>query len=207
MFKADDVVYFKETEQEFADMFFDGKLGPWVVTSEPDGVDIVEIENGMCSSISRLTLVSRRKQYPGEVKVKRLRADAKLPVYGTAGAACFDISTTDAKPVRALCTETYSTGLAFEVPEDHVMLVFSRSGHGFNDDIRLANCVGVIDSDYRGELKVKLTSDATSSKTFAVGDRIAQAMVLPVSQVSFVEVQELSSTERGEGGFGSTGEK
>ena len=86
------------------------------------------------------------------------------------------------------------------------MLVYSRSGHGFKHDTRLANCVGVIDSDYRGELMVKLTYDGAEDGPFIEpGDRIAQAMIVPVSQVSFDVVDELSDTVRGSGGFGSTG--
>jgi dUTP pyrophosphatase len=101
---------------------------------------------------------------------------------------------------------TYSTGLAFEVPEDHVMLVFSRSGHGFKSDVRLSNCVGVIDSDYRGELKVKLTCDKQGwGLEINAGDRVAQGMIIPIEKVQFEEVKELSQTERGKNGFGSTG--
>ena len=137
-----------------------------------------------------------------KLKVKRLHPDAKLPIYSSAGAACFDISTITGGDVFQ--AETFGTGLAFEVPEDHVMLVFSRSGHGFARGIRLANCVGVIDSDYRGELKVRLTADA-GPVSVEPGERIAQAMILPVQQFAIDEVVELSSTERGEGGFGSTG--
>jgi dUTP pyrophosphatase len=136
------------------------------------------------------------------LRVKRLHPDAKLPTYGTDGAACFDVSTITGGDIYQ--AETFGTGLAFEVPEDHVMLVFSRSGHGFSRGIRLANCVGVIDSDYRGELKVRLTADA-GPVSIEAGERIAQAMILPVRQVAFEEVAELSETARGAGGFGSTG--
>lgn len=103
-------------------------------------------------------------------------------------------------------TLVFETGLFFEVPQGKVLLVFSRSGHGFNHDIRLANCVGIIDSDYRGELKVKLTNDSTQA-FFNVkrGDRIAQAMLVDSNQVQFEIVEELSETERGTGGLGSTG--
>lgn len=151
-----------------------------------------------------------------EVKVKRLHPDAKLPVYATEGAACFDIHALLNPEIAysALIKDSaniFGTGLSFEIPQDHVMLVFSRSGHGFNSDVRLANCVGVIDSDYRGELKVKLTRDGNNydheRKAFNVhnGDRIAQAMVIPVKQVQFKEVNELSDTKRGTNGLGSTG--
>lgn len=100
----------------------------------------------------------------------------------------------------------FDIGLAFEIPKDHVMLIFSRSGHGFNSDTRLANCVGVIDSDYRGEVKVKLTVDPSMQDGFVVYqyDRIAQAMVIPVEQVTFILSDELSDSERF-GGLGSTG--
>lgn len=148
-----------------------------------------------------------------QIKVKKLHPDARLPVYGTDGAACFDLAANlRAADVvinnRHPFTAIIPTGLSFEIPEGHVMLVFSRSGHGFKNDVRLANCVGVIDNDFRGEVMVKLTMDNPSGQ-FGIntGDRIAQAMVIPFPRVTFEEVEELSSTERGEGGFGSTGLK
>ena len=85
------------------------------------------------------------------------------------------------------------------------MLVFSRSGFGFSKRTRLSNCVGVIDSDYRGELKVALHNDGKELLEISKGDRIAQGMVLPVEQVTFELVEELNTTARGEGGLGSTG--
>lgn len=86
------------------------------------------------------------------------------------------------------------------------MFIFSRSGHGFKSDTRLSNCVGVIDSDYRGEVMVKLTCDsARSSLVVSNGDRIAQAVIIKYDQVEFEESDDLSETERGAGGFGSTG--
>ena len=145
------------------------------------------------------------------VKIKKVHPEAKVPVYGSAGAACFDlyaarvIGTTDDGSER---TVTYGTGLQFEVPEGHVMMVYSRSGHGFKYGITLANSTGVIDADYRGEVMIKLTKRDTSIYGMPeVGERIAQAMIIPVEQVSFEEADELSNTERGEGGIGSTGVK
>jgi dUTP pyrophosphatase len=137
------------------------------------------------------------------MKIKKLHPDAIVPTYGTTGAACFDLySVKDAyEPFRMLAP----TGLAFEVPEGHVMLVFSRSGMGIRQGIRLMNYVGVIDSDYRGEVMIGLQNDREGSININPGDRIAQAMVIPVQQMTFEVVDELSSTERGEGGFGSTG--
>ena len=149
------------------------------------------------------------------LKVKRLRADVQLPAYGTDGAACFDIYVdSDSWPVTARAygvevlpdrPKVFDTGLSFEVPEGWALMIYSRSGHGFKNDTRLANCVGVIDSDYRGELKVKLTADSPNGIKVYPGDRIAQAMLVQVPKVRFIEVDDLSSTERGEGGFGSTG--
>ncbi len=141
-----------------------------------------------------------------EVKVKRLYDSVILPTYATDGSGCFDIYTMLNGDTDYNEPHTYSTGLAFEIPEDHVMLVFSRSGHGFKNDVRLSNCVGVIDSDYRGELKVKLTCDKIGwGLEVNAGERIAQGMVIPVSKVSFVEVDELTETARGTSGFGSSG--
>jgi dUTP pyrophosphatase len=157
-----------------------------------------------------------------KLKVKKLRPDAHIPKYETPGAACFDLrvpgdpdalsadpTALNVTPVLYGKPVVFDTGLAFDIPDGYVMLIFSRSGHGFNKDTRLANCVGVIDSDYVGEVKVKLTSDAvwTSQGSLYVkpGSAIAQAMVLPVEQVGFEEVEELKTTERGANGFGSTG--
>ncbi len=150
------------------------------------------------------------------VMIKRLTEGAQVPTYATLGSACFDIYVdTSTWPERTkesgLHIHPYapyhlSTGLAFEIPQGYVMLIFSRSGHGFNHAIRLSNCTGVIDSDYRGELKVSITNDMPETR-FVVkpGDRIAQGMILPIAQVRFVLSDELSETARGEGGMGSTG--
>lgn len=152
-----------------------------------------------------------------KLKVKALHPEAMIPQYATDGAACFDLNALMAPDllsdgeasaqVNPGTPTVIRTGLAFEIPEEHVMLIFSRSGHGFKNDIRLANCVGVIDSDYRGEVQVKLTNDNSDgqSLTFKHGDRIAQALVLHAPKMQIVQVEELSSTDRGAGGFGSTG--
>jgi dUTP pyrophosphatase len=139
-----------------------------------------------------------------KVKVKKTKDYAKMPVYATSGAACFDLYGQAETSLKGRSV-IYNTGLSFEIPSGYVMLVFSRSGHGFNKDVRLANCVGVIDSDYRGEVRVKLTHDKKGPVPVGDGSRIAQAMVLPVPFVELVEAEELSETKRGEGGYGSTG--
>ena len=147
-----------------------------------------------------------------EIKIRKLHPDAMIPKYATIGSACFDICALIEHDIRKEIVDStgpslFRTGLSFEIPRGYSMLIFSRSGHGFNHDIRLTNCVGVIDSDYRGEVKVKLTSDSVDEGYLAVqhGDRISQAMIIPVPDVNFIEVDDLTATERGTGGFGSTG--
>lgn len=157
--------------------------------------------------------MNEKEQSKMKLKIKKLHEGAMLPKYATAGAACFDLAAVvddlnslevSVMPHSAMA---FRTGLSFEVPEGHVMLVFSRSGHGFKNGVRLANCAGVIDSDYRGEVLVKLHNDNYLPLNIYNGDRIAQAMILPVQQVEFEEVSDLSETDRGENGFGSTGVK
>lgn len=154
------------------------------------------------------------------LKVKRVHPDAIIPQYQKDGDACFDLHCISGALLgphehngldgKGQSVE-FRTGLAFEVPPGYGMFIFSRSGHGFNHGVRLANCVGVIDSGYRGEVKVKLHLDVQvhwrEGRHYGVmaGDRIAQAMLLPIPMVRFVEVDELSDSERGAGGFGSTG--
>lgn len=126
-----------------------------------------------------------------QLKIKKTHPQAQMPTYATDGAACFDIRALERGEVPPQDAVIFATGLSVEVPEGWALMLYSRSGHGFNHDIRLANCVGIIDSDYRGEIKVKLTNDNHFKYlSVAAGDRICQ---------------ELTDTERGTGGFGSTG--
>lgn len=136
-----------------------------------------------------------------------LTPDAKDPVYSSAGAACFDLSSTTDGIVSPGHAAKFGTGLAFNIPENHVMLTFSRSGHGFKNGIRLVNSVGVIDSDYRGEVGVGLHNDSDVDFVVNKGDRIAQALILTCEQFDLVRVDSLTETERGSNGFGSTGVK
>ena len=139
------------------------------------------------------------------VRIKKLDVDAKTPTYASDGAGCFDLYALHRAGVNEFRPQIIDTGIAFEIPPGYAMFVFSRSGHGFNHDVRLANCVGVIDSDYRGSVKVKLTADPGSGLFVEPGDRIAQAAILPVPNIHFEEVGALSETARGANGFGSTG--
>lgn len=142
-----------------------------------------------------------------QVKIKKIHEKAKIPTYGSFGAACFDFYSIEQKNIIPGTAEVFATGLSVEIPEGYVMLIFSRSGHGFNFGMRLSNCVGVIDSDYRGELKVKLHCEDQSYEVIVVadGDRIAQGIIIPFDKVNWDIVDNLSDTERGIKGFGSTG--
>lgn len=139
------------------------------------------------------------------IKIKKLHQAATTPTYGSVGAACFDLYSSKSGEVGAYSSSSFNTSLSFEIPDNHVMLVFSRSGHGFKQGVSLVNSVGVIDADYRGEVIIGLKNDSALRFDVNAGDRIAQALILPVQQVVFEDVQELSTTDRGEGGFGSTG--
>ena len=139
------------------------------------------------------------------LRVKRLHPDAVIPTYATDGSGCFDLYAVCSEPVAVDPVAEVAIGLAFEIPPGWAMLIFSRSGHGFKNDVRLSNCVGVIDSDYRQGVRVKLRNDEPF-RDFVVrpGERIAQAGIVRMPRVSFLEVDELSKTNR-LGGFGSTG--
>lgn len=141
-----------------------------------------------------------------DIKIKLTHPKAKEPVFSSKGAACFDLYAVErnAEGGKAMI---YSTGFNVQIPEGYHVEVFSRSGHGFRDDMRLCNCVGIIDSDYRGEIKVKLTHDGLPYMADwpRVGDRVAQAKLVRNVKTTFTVVDELNETDRGESGFGSTG--
>lgn len=146
------------------------------------------------------------------LEVIKLHDRAILPNYQTSGAAAFDLHAMLPEGEEQLGmmpgeSVVIRTGLAFNIPAGHVLLIFSRSGHGFNNNVRLANAVGVIDSDYTGEVKVKLTKDDIGMDGFTVnhGSRIAQAMLVEIPQVKMIQVQKVKQTERGANGLGSTG--
>ena len=146
-----------------------------------------------------------------EIKIKRATNNVKIPTYGSASAAAFDISVYSPEHLQEFIqsgnSAIFPTGLFFEVPEGFVLKVFSRSGHGFKSGVRLANCVGIIDSDYTGELMIKLINDGPDPFMVEHGDRIAQGIFEPVQRVSFVVAEEIKKTERGAKGLGSTGSK
>ena len=144
-----------------------------------------------------------------KVRMKKLNEKAILPTYGSpfaAGAdlyACLDDDVT-IKPGK---TEFIKTGLAMELPEGLVALVYARSGLASKRGLAPANKVGVVDCDYRGELMVALHNHSDKEETIQNGDRIAQMVITPYISADFEEAETLSDTVRGEGGFGSTGRK
>lgn len=142
-----------------------------------------------------------------QVLVKKLHPDAVAPQYAKPGDACFDLTAAeDGHPhPKDPHAWVYPTGLAFEIPPGHGMLIFSRSGHGIKEAMRLSNCVGVIDSGFRGQVVVGLRADGEQPARQYAGSRIAQACILPIPHIEFVLADELSETERGDGGLGSTG--
>ncbi len=142
------------------------------------------------------------------VLFKRLDPRAQLPRYQTPGAAAMDLHALLDSPLTIAPRQLVSvpTGLAMALPDENwVALILARSGLGIKHGVSPSNCVGVIDSDYRGELKVGLTNFSDTPYTIQPGDRFAQLMILPVAQAVVEEREELPTTLRGEGGFGSTG--
>lgn len=142
-----------------------------------------------------------------EIRVKKLSAKAILPTYGSAEAAgadlyaCLDESVT----IQPGETAWIPTGLALEVPKGCAGLIYARSSMGVKRGLAPANKVGVIDSDYRGEIRVVLLNHGKDPQTVAHGERVAQMLITPVLTPAYTEVEELDDTQRGQGGFGSTG--
>ena len=142
-----------------------------------------------------------------EIKYKKLNELAKVPTRGSDSAAGYDLyaATEEKIIIYPHSTLMISTGLSLELPDGYFGAIFARSGLASKQGLRPANCVGVVDSDYRGEVKVALHNDTGLVQSFEAGDRIAQLVLLPYVEMTFVETEELTETERGEDGFGSTG--
>lgn len=156
-----------------------------------------------------------------KVKIKKISKKAVIPAYATAGDAGMDLTAVSMK-IDKFGNIVYGTGLAFEIPEGYVGLVFPRSSN-HKKGIILTNCIGVIDSGYRGEVTLKFRpllnraseyyddgsfdyANRTLRMTYKVGDRIGQIIIMPYPHIEFEEVEELSETERGTKGYGSSGE-
>ena len=140
-----------------------------------------------------------------KLKIKKLTETAVIPSYAKPDDACFDLTATSINLTDKYIE--YGTGLAMEIPEGYVGLIFPRSSVT-NKDLMLKNSVGIIDSSYRGMISFRfnnVSSDDRTAQIYTIGDRVGQMMILPVPTVEFEQVDELSSTERGEGGYGSSG--
>ncbi len=143
------------------------------------------------------------------INVKKLNENAVLPTYGSANAAGADIYACLDAPLTIAPHETVMvhTGLAMEIPEGCAGLIYARSGLACKRNLAPANKVGVVDSDYRGEFMIALHNHGTTSQTIEPKERIAQLVITPYIVGQFEVVDELDTTERGAGGFGSTGRK
>ena len=141
------------------------------------------------------------------MKFQKLRPDAKTPVYGSADAAGADLYACCGEETRIPAGKTVMvpTGIAVAIPKGHVGLIFARSSLGTKRGLAPANKVGVIDADYRGEIMVSLHNHSAEDQTIAPYERVAQMVTVPFVQMAYEEADDLDETERGTGGFGSTG--
>lgn len=145
-----------------------------------------------------------------KIKIKKLNSNATIPTRGSGYAAGYDLYACidrGAMDIPVGTTVKISTGIAAKIPDGYFGAVFARSGLATKRGLRPSNCVGVVDSDYRGEIIVALHNDSDQCQTIHHGDRVAQLVIMPYLTVEFEEVDELSDTDRGTGGFGSTGTK
>lgn len=143
-----------------------------------------------------------------DIKVKKLKDNAIIPKYQSSGAAGFDFHATDTISIAPGKTSIIDTGLSFEIPEGYELQIRPRSGLSAKSPLRVANSPGTIDSDYRGSVGIIIyntSNSAVESYKVNAGDRIAQGVIVPVQRATFVEADNLSNTERGDGAFGSTG--
>lgn len=138
-----------------------------------------------------------------KVNIKKVNKDAVIPSYAKAGDAGLDLTATSVD-TDEYGNVVYGTGLSMEIPKGYVGLIYPRSSNS-KTDLYLTNHVGVVDSGYRGEIMFKFRPTTENPTIYKVGDRIGQLIVMPYPQVEFVEVGELTTSERGVGGFGSSG--
>lgn len=140
-----------------------------------------------------------------EIKIKKLYEDSEIPTRGSEYAAGYDLYAHEGAAIKPHETAKIGTGVAIQPPKDTFGAVFARSGLAAKQGLRPANCVGVCDYDYTGEYIVALHNDSNEERVIEKGERIGQVVFIPYVNVTFKEVEELDATERGAGGFGSTG--
>lgn len=138
------------------------------------------------------------------IKIKKLHPNAKIPSYAKTGDGAVDLTAVSKEYNAHTNNLEFDIGLAFEIPEGHVGLIFPRSSI-CKTQLTLRNSVGVIDSGYRGSVKAVFDAGYRPAKNYEVGDRICQMIVIPYEAMTFTEVEELSNSERGTGSYGSTG--
>ena len=141
------------------------------------------------------------------INIKLINSIAIMPTKGSSDAAGYDLYTYESGDINPNETVKFHTGISMEIPKGFVGLVFARSGLGINHGIVPSNCVGVIDSDYRGEIIVALYNHSNEVYSVKENERVAQIVIVPFLSVEFNKVTELTNTERGVKGFGSTGKK
>lgn len=185
---------------------FKSKINNSVVTQ------IKNTENNTCQSVqeAKIQFIENNYEPRANVKIKKINETSQLPTRGSAAAAGYDVYAWlngGAIDIPAHETRIIGTGLAFEIPRNLFLGIYPRSGLASKQGLRPANCVGVVDSDYRGEVKVALHNDSDVVRTVRHGDRIAQLILQNFLAMQFEEVEELTETARGQGGFGSTGTK
>ena len=140
-----------------------------------------------------------------KVKIQKTHPNGKIPTYATNGSGGFDFYSAEEVSIGPELTQTpIDLGVAMEIPEGHVLLLFPRSSIGKNTGLRMANSVGVIDSDYRGTIHA-LYENTNGAEFIKKWDRVAQGIIVPIRKIEFEAVELLSNTERGHGRFGSTG--
>lgn len=142
-----------------------------------------------------------------KIKIQKLSSKAIMPTRGSAAAAGWDLYSTIGACIGPGEFVIIPTDIALEIPDDHFGAIYPRSGLAIKKGLRLCNCTAVIDSDYRGNIMIGLYNDSQDIRRVEPGDRIAQLIIEEYKQVEFEEVEELSATDRGDGGLGSTGTK
>lgn len=180
------------------------KLEKEMSSDESEDIEFIGELDGLLKKLTRDVEDNFKSAgYTTSVKIKKLNPNATIPSYAKDGDAGLDLTATE---IISDTTNqiTYGTGIAIEIPNGYVGLVFPRSSIK-KYELQLSNSVGVIDSGYRGEIQATFNKIHNKITDYKIGDRIAQLLILPYPKISFIEVDSLSESERGEGGFGSTG--
>lgn len=169
---------------------------------ESDDIEYLSELDGLLNSLQSDIMTNYTTSNSIKVKLKKLHENAVVPTYSKDGDAGLDLISTNVSQVDQQIT--YGTGISMEIPNGYVGLVFPRSSIR-KYDLSLSNSVGVIDSGYRGEIMVTFNLKNPWSEIYNVGDRVAQIIIIPYPKINFIESDELSNSDRGLGGFGSTG--